>query len=406
MNIFLFSTGLGAYSVQLAQGLSLNNTVTILLNDRDAKDLRQDFPSFFSSCPFTIIEAPHYKFPDPRKFRQIHRMLRRIRQHETQVIHVQASAIYTEEFVALWLAHRAGLPLVATLHDTRLHPGDSIRLHSEWLHFKLIELCSQIIVHGTFMAEDLIENYGIDERMINIIPHGNYDIYKKSQWVEKERRPTRNPAQVLFFGRMKRYKGLDILMQAAAIAVKDIPELTIVVAGRGPELDRLAPQLRHLPYFDIRNQYIPAGEASKFFAESSLLILPYIEASQSGPLHLAYTWELPVIATRVGAIPESLTHEKEGLLVPPNDPETLAQAIIRLLKHPETARMFGAAGRKKADKELNWSGPIRQKTLHAYEKAINMKMQGISYPGIGAQKRWEQFRKSITDPRKQCDKPQ
>ncbi len=393
MNLFLFSPGLGVYSVQLAQGLGKKDHVAIVLNDRDAKNLEREFPDFFDRSHFKTIEAPHYIFPDPRKMFQIGRMFRDIIQHKTEVLHVLVSGTYTEIFAVLWLARKTGLPLVATVHDTRIHPGDFVRAHSAWLHFKVMELCSQIIVHGNHMAEDLIKNYGIDERVVNIVPHGNYDIYLQSSGIPRNYQPERKPGQVLLFGRMKRYKGLDILSRAAPIVAKAIPELKIILAGQGTELDRLEPQLRGLPYFDIQNKYIPAGDAAMLFAESSLLVIPYIEASQSGPLHLAYTCGLPVVATRVGAIPESLTDEKEGILVPPNDPESLAQGIIRMLKNPETAKNYGTAGRKKADTELDWAGAISNKTRRVYDKALEMKTRGILYPGIGSKERWKRFKK-------------
>ena len=177
MNIFIFSMGLGAYSLQLAQALGDRNKVAIALNQREIHQYRKDFPGFFETACFETFSVPHYVFPDPRKLFQIWRSFRNIEQHHTDIIHISLSGAYPESYLALWLAHRAGIPLVATLHDIRFHPGDLHRLHTIRFHFLIIEMCSQLIVHGQSLKQDLIGWLGIDERLVSIVPHGNYDIY-------------------------------------------------------------------------------------------------------------------------------------------------------------------------------------------------------------------------------------
>jgi glycosyltransferase involved in cell wall biosynthesis len=390
MNLFLFSMGLGVYSVQLAKALGLSDRVVIALNEQDEHSLRAEHPTFFEYIPFKTMPVPHYGFPDPRKFYQILRIFLKVVRHKPEVIHVLLSGLYPESFLALWLATRIGLPLVVTVHDTQFHPGDSARLHTVWLHCKVLELCSQIIVHGKYLAEDLIHWLGMDERIINIVPHGNYDIYLQTSGLSRICDP--KPGQVLMFGRMKRYKGLDVLIQAASIVARHIPKLKIILAGQGPELDLLESTLKGSSIFEIRNRYIPAREVTELFSSSTLVVIPYKEASQSGPLHLAYSMGRPVVATRVGAIPESLQHGREGFLVPPNDPTSLAQAMIKILNDHQLAVKMGLAARLKADIELNWVDGIGSKTRAVYQKAIEIKKKKLSYPGIGAKARWKRVR--------------
>lgn len=390
MNIFLLSPGLGVYSVQLAQGLSTKDRVTIALNDTDAFNLKSEFPDFFTNSRFETIALPHYAFPNPRKFLQVLQIFRKIVHHKTGIIHILVSGTYIESFLAVWLARKTGYPLVATLHDTKVHPGDFVRLHSTWLNFKALELCSQIIVHGEHLANDLINSFGIDKRYIKTIPHGNYDIYLKAKDAQIAAQP--NPGQILLFGRMKKYKGLDILARATPMIAEKIPNLKVILAGQGPELDRLGPQLSSNPYFEIHNRYIPAGEVAELFSKSSLVVIPYIEASQSGPLHLAYTFGRPVVATEVGAIPESLNNGGEGLLVPPNNPEALADAIIKILQNPDRAARFGRAGRRKADTQLDWATRIGEMTREAYQTAMMIQHGKIDYPGMNSKKRWHRIK--------------
>ncbi len=390
MNIFLLSQGLSEYSLQLAKGLCYRDHLVIALEAMETNRIERELPDFFTNTQLKTIELPHFSFPDIRKIRQALRTYRKIIQHKTDVIHVQTTCIYAEALLTLWLAKISGKTLVATLHDTKVHPGDTskIKWHSAWLNFSTLELCSQIIVHGQRMADDLVNMYGFDRQRIHIIPHGNYDIYLHARRASSDITP--NLQQVLLFGRMRRYKGLNILIKAAALVKNKVPNLKIVLAGSGPELDRLEPQLQSNPMFEIHNRKIPSDEVAELFFKSNLIVLPYIEASQSGPLHLAYTCGRSVVAANVGAISESLTDGCEGFLVPPNEPHALADAMIKILNNPELAYRFGQAGRIKADTTLNWEGDIAEKTRTVYQKATIMKKKGYSFINFG--KRWQRIK--------------
>jgi len=385
MNISLFSMGLGVYFIQLAVGLKKTENVAFALYEQEALQIREDFPTFLQNVKFGILPVAHHRFFDPRKYLQAYYAYRFFIRHNSDVIHVSLSGTYLEAFLSLWLAHKSGIPIVGTVHDTRFHPGDSARYHSVRLHLKVLEMCSQIIVHGHHMAADLIHLWGFDENIINIIPHGNYDIYLQASDNSHSLDP--KPGQVLLFGRMKRYKGLKVLIRAAPIVAAHVPNLKIILAGRGEELNRIHSQLSSNPLFEIRNRYIPVDEVANLFSSSEMVVIPYIEASQSGPLHLAYTFGKAVVATKVGAISESLTHGREGLLIPTNDHRALAKAMIEIMINPNLSKRMGQSARNKAETELNWQGTISEKSKIVYQKAIEMHRKKIFYPGIGTKRR-------------------
>ena len=231
------------------------------------------------------------------------------------------------------------------------------------------------------MLQDCIR-FGFDERLISIIPHGNYDIYHHVDNAGEAKKPEQG--RVLLFGRMIRYKGLEILVQAAPIIAAKVPDLKIVLAGRGPELDRLLPEIEHSPLFEIHNRFIDPAEVKTFFTRASVIVLPYFDATQSGPLHLAFSFGRPVVASRVGAMPEALAEGVEGLLVEPGDPAALAQKVIQLLSDPDKAMEMGREGRKKAQDQLNWSEKIADQTKMVYLKAIeqNRNRKDFTRPGF------------------------
>jgi glycosyltransferase involved in cell wall biosynthesis len=99
-------------------------------------------------------------------------------------------------------------------------------------------------------------------------------------------------------------------------------------------------------------------------------VLPYTEASQSAVIPLAYAFGKPVVAAAVGSIPEVVDHGQDGLLVPPRDSDALAEAVIGLLKDPETRRRMGQSALKKTRNELSWP-VIARKTVEVYQAAIH-----------------------------------
>lgn len=390
MNIFLISFGLTFYSVQLANALGKRHRVKDAWDQPGGSQLLRDFPAFFENPPFEYCLVSIYRFPDPRKLLKPWWLWRQIKKHQADLVHVQNDQQNLETYLALWWATRRNVPLVATIHDVDLHPGDTISVLTAWIYFRIIDLADQIIVHGKSLAYELSNRYGVSESKINVVHHGDYDIYLHANREVTNMRP--EPATVLFFGRMKRYKGLKYLLEAAPLIASRIPNLKIVVAGTGEELDRLYPQIQKIPYFEIHNRFLTHSEAALLFARASLVAVPYIEGSQSGPIHMAFSFSRPVVATTVGSIPEIVEDGREGLLVSPRDSQGLAEAIIKILENPALAARMGRYGRQKADGPLNWHGKIREETELVYRKAMDCKRNRPPRPRITFRQRIHQIK--------------
>jgi len=381
--------GQGFYSSQLAKALGKVHHVKDAWDEPGGSRLLQEFPAFFKNAPFEYCLVPIYRFPDPRKLLKPFWLYRQIRKHQSDLVHVQNNHQNFETYLALWWARQKNIPLVATVHDVNLHPGDTVNFRTALIFFRIIDLADQIIVHGDSLAHELSRLYGVSEKRINVVPHGNHDIYLSVSEEVTRHRP--EPGHVLFFGRMKRYKGLEYLMKAAPLIASKIKNLKIVVAGEGEDLDRLAPHLRDIPYFEIHNRFLTHPEAALLFARASVVVVPYIEGSQSGPVHMAFSFGRPVVATTVGAIPEIVENGREGFLVSPRDKNGLAEAIIRILANPEMAEKMGKYARQKADGPLNWDGQIREKTELVYRKAIEARRNRPAGHGVTIRQRLQQI---------------
>jgi starch synthase len=108
---------------------------------------------------------------------------------------------------------------------------------------------------------------------------------------------------------------------------------------------------------------------------SSVVVLPYIEASQSGVIPTAYGFKKPVVVTDVGSVPEAVEEGKTGFVVPTRDSEALAHAVIRLLKDEKLRRQMGENAYKKLKEDFSWDN-IAQRTLEVYRKAIQARRRG------------------------------
>jgi glycosyltransferase involved in cell wall biosynthesis len=132
----------------------------------------------------------------------------------------------------------------------------------------------------------------------------------------------------------------------------------------------------HPERFTVYNDYIMDEQRDELFDEASVVVLPYTDASQSGVIPVAYIHSKPVVATRVGSLPDLVDEGQTGLLIPPRDEHALADAIIRLLRDPDLAHQMGDAGRRKLDNE---SAPsvVAERTKAVYEHALHRRLSPL-----------------------------
>jgi len=147
---------------------------------------------------------------------------------------------------------------------------------------------------------------------------------------------------VLFFGLVRAYKGLDVLLRALALARQRRP-LHLVVAGefyqdRAP-YEALLDELRIRDAVTLTDRYIPNEHVEAYFKACDVVVLPYRSATQSGIVQIALSFERPVIVTAVGGLPEAVRPGETGLVVAPEDPEAMAAALLHFFDADLAASM-------------------------------------------------------------------
>lgn len=155
----------------------------------------------------------------------------------------------------------------------------------------------------------------------------------------------------LFFGVWARYKGIEVLLDAFAEVRRRLPDARLILAGApGGDLDvkAVVRRAQAIGNVDARPGYVPTGDVAKLLAAARMVVTPYTRATQSGVVHLAYTFARPAVASAIGDLPEAVQHGVTGLLVPPGDSGALAAAILTLLRDPLLAARLGEAGHRRA----------------------------------------------------------
>jgi glycosyltransferase involved in cell wall biosynthesis len=149
---------------------------------------------------------------------------------------------------------------------------------------------------------------------------------------------------LLFFGYVREYKGLSVLLEAYPEIIKSIPDTVLIVAGEfnTSEKDDYIRQINEASRYGGKiitvGDYVPDADVEKYFTACDVVVLPYISATQSAVVPTAYMFERPVITTDVGGLPEVVIDGETGYIVPPKDNSALARAVIKFNEHMEEPR--------------------------------------------------------------------
>ncbi|MCH8838008.1 MAG: glycosyltransferase [Candidatus Marinimicrobia bacterium] len=164
---------------------------------------------------------------------------------------------------------------------------------------------------------------------------------------------------LLYFGYIRKYKGLLTLLDALPAVVERLGAKTIIA---GEFYDDPAEYLARMenpvlaPYLVDATRFIPDDEVAQYFSAADVVVLPYLTATQSGIVSIAQEYEVPCIVTSVGGLPEVVVDGHTGLVVPPDDPQALAQAIIEFFTTVDRPQMIKRIAEEK--KRFSWSSLV------------------------------------------------
>lgn len=176
----------------------------------------------------------------------------------------------------------------------------------------------------------------IDNPKFELTVHPTYNAFRFENMTKETGRKLigaqKNQKILLFFGFVREYKGLRYLLQAMPEIKNILSDVKLLIVGDfGNDKEqyiKLINQLEIKDVIDIYDGYIPDKEVEKYFAACDLVVLPYVSATQSGIVQIAYGFEKPVVVTTVGGLPDVVINGKTGYIVEPGNPNEIVNAIV------------------------------------------------------------------------------
>lgn len=284
----------------------------------------------------------------------------------TRIVHFQCMLDRRADLRFMRVLHLLRFKIVYTVHD--LLPHDEHTAENRTFYERVYRIPDSLIVHSENNRREMLELFTVDPDKITVIPHG-------CQSVLFEHVAARPPAAarvelgipedcqvILFFGLIKRYKGLDVLLQAFDAIKSRCDKALLLIAGQiagDPAINHHYSTLLEKYSLDdrvrVRNEYVPLDEVSRYFSAADLVVLPYLRASQSGVLLAAYAAGKPVVVTDTGGLSEVVENGKTGFVVLPNDARAIAEASITILNDPALRERFGLEGKRLAATTFSWN---------------------------------------------------
>lgn len=241
---------------------------------------------------------------------------------------------------------------IKTIHDVELHEGENSLLRRFITRFRYQSAEGYVVLSSNYVSDLISRNIPI--RSIAVIPHAGFDYYLNND-VNIEYKNV-----ILFFGRIIKYKGLDILLDAMKIIRQTDHSIRLRIVGSGnisvykKEIDELG------AIIELYNSWIDDNEVASFIYDVFMVVLPYTHASQSGVIPLAYSFSKPVISTNVGCLTEQVIEGKTGYIIQPNSSRVLADKILYMINHRNESIRMGMYANEYARKELTWKSSAKK----------------------------------------------
>lgn len=248
----------------------------------------------------------------------------------------------------------SGVPSLAVVHNAlphERHIGDA------WLSRFFLGACKGHVVMSDAVAENLRNLRRADAHVCQI-EHPVYERFgdpvDRASAREELGLPQEAPV-LLFFGFVREYKGLHVLLEAMPAVLRELPDAHLLVAGEAYDDSERYHDLISASGLQDRvhwhDEYIPSGRVPVFFGAADLVVQPYVSATQSGVAQIATHFEVPMVLTDVGGLAETVPDEKAGFVVPPEDSEALAEAVVRFFRDDWAGRLTEGIRERKYEQQ-------------------------------------------------------
>lgn len=291
------------------------------------------------------------------------------------VIHVQDTFLLPATLIA---AKNMGIPIIATERNNvskavydliASFPISSLLKFRNKIIIRSLKKVDAIISNSEHIKNELIEACIEEDKITTIYVDGITPDWKCTNTKDKSNK-------IILFapGRIYKYKGFGVLINAIKLVIREYNNIKLVIAGEGPykrEIVKLIDKLNLNNYIELLGK-VSFEKIKKFYFKSDIVIFPPVHPEPFGRISIeAMTACKPVIASNVGGIPEAVEDGVNGILVPPNDPKKLDEAIIRLIEDESLREAMGKYGRKIVNEKFN-RDRIVDKQIELYSKVTKI----------------------------------
>ncbi|WP_460059953.1 glycosyltransferase family 4 protein [Pseudomonas sp. H2_H09] len=365
--------GMNYYNTGLGQGLVWNDACVNLYTCPESQEQ--------SSNNFTINKFFKGVYGQSNKFLRFARfivaLLRSIvdiKKKGGKTCHLHFFQYALLELITCRLLRLSRIKIIATIHDVESFAGASLTR----THAAILRAPREFIVHNEFSRRELqgvLAAQGLKTN-ITVIPHGNYLPFVKRREGVISRRRLALPEDkkiILFFGQIKKVKGLDVLLNAMRIVAKREPQAVLLIAGKvwkdsfqGYESLIKSNNISDVVIPHIR--YIKDEDVDFYYSAADIVVLPYKKIYQSGVLLMAMSYGCITVSSRLPPMVEVVDENENGFLFETDNPHDLAQQIINALGS-STARHISQRARTTMVEKHDWSLVARQhiKVFENYE---------------------------------------
>lgn len=308
------------FTLGLARALLLRDDIDLSLSVSGQSELLRAFLEL--RCPIQIVDTyvslGSFVTSLPRLPAIVHRFVAQAKGHD--VVLSGMTHLWTP-FAAPALA-RAGIPFVPVVHDATPHPGD-FAFAWDWRLRRELGAARASVALSDTVARSLVELApGLPVVRIPLLG-------SLAAGPPVDRMP--GTGRFLFFGRLRAYKGLDLLRDAFQLLHRQYPGVSLRVVGEG-DIDGCAPGLRDLPGVTVDPRWVSEADIPAVLGAADVVVLPYREASQSGIVPQALACGVPIVATPVGGLTEQVLPGRGGILATTITPRALSNAMAETLE--------------------------------------------------------------------------
>jgi len=262
--------------------------------------------------------------------------------------------------------------VVLTVHDVSSFSTSS---NSSLIKNLIYKLTDRVITHNEFSRSEILNMNANLSSCISIVPHGNYTSFVNIQYdKEKSKKQLGIPNDrkiLLFFGMIKKVKGLELLLYALKAVIKQNPDVLLVIAGRlwdnnFSDYQKIIDENNLSEYILLHTKFIPQDDVEHYYCASDLVVLPYKKIYQSGVLMMTLSYERPALVSDLPPLKEIISDNENGFLFKTENVSDLAASLNSILGNEELMEQVRIKGTELINTKYDW-GEIGRLTKQAYQ---------------------------------------